>query len=139
MFISISCVLVDHAMWCGERRCQRCGDRGNRSRGGMRHGGQLHPRAELLPSERGVKCSGLKVVRDFLQKVALELGTEEWWKFWGIELQPGAQFNPPHSHTECWPRIFCFQGPAVFFMFITRQYLLALNKNKSYLQWAQTC
>lgn len=39
---------------------------------------------------RGVQCCGLEVVRDFLQKVAFELGIEEWGKFWGRVFQAEA-------------------------------------------------
>lgn len=74
--------------------------------------------------------SSLEVVReDFSQKVALELGSDERWKFWGLACQAAKQawFNLC-TYTTCWLLIFSSQRPAVF-IFITHWYL-ALSKTR---------
>lgn len=76
-----------------------------------------------MPSEECKEFSSSTVVReDFLQKVALDMVMEEWWKFWGMAFQAEGQQKRlnlvPHIYTAYWSLIFYFQGPSVF-IFIT--------------------
>lgn len=130
------------AKWGRECRYKRCGNSGKLSNGGMKHGRQLYHRA----AKRGCEVvSSLEVVRDFLQKLALELGGEEPREFWGMAFQAERERQQerlgliPHTRTTCWSLIFCSQGPAVFLIFYNTLVSSCFKQTQSCWQEPWTC
>ena len=90
---------------------------------------------------KGVKClEGCKVYssevvrEDFLPKVALELGIEEWWKSWGMALQSQRQWERLglllHTYMKCWSVMFFSPRAYSILYFYNMLYLLASSRTR---------